>query len=522
MKPTLKNFSSIFALLALILSAFQGCGLKHSASSNDKPSDKENKPEEFVILFTNDFHSQIEPVEATDRGGILRIKALVDSVRAVEPLVLLADAGDFVQGTFYFSLLDGVVESMALDEMGYDIRCVGNHEFDKKMEGLHNMFCWSKVPVVSTNYDFSASVASNDVIKTHIIDIDGIKVGFVGLGVRLQGLVSPVCCEGVTYVDPVDVAEEAAAKLKKQGADIVIGLSHLGYNAKSDAPYMDRGFVMNTKSIDMIIGGHSHTYLPKAIYVRNLSGNVVPIVQTGSRGNNLGYAKVTLRKSGQPEFEYRLIPVDSRLDDRIDQAFASKISAYSDALKAKVEEVIGSSDAVLRGGSPQSLLGNWTTDALVKIANDYYGVTPDITVYNNGGLRASMPKGEIKIADIYAIYPFDNTLTLLKITGNKVLDLFGRIAQGGYVFNGNVKMVCTSDGQMTSLKINGETVDPLKEYTVATINYLADDKLEALNDPISRSDSFEMIRDLFVDYVRKLTAEGKTINAEYDDRVVIL
>ena len=114
---------------------------------------------EFVMLFTNDFHSQIEPTD-NGRGGVLRMKALVDSVRAVEPHVLLADAGDLVQGTYYFSLLNGVVEMKMLEMLKYDIRTIGNHEFDKKMSGLGEMFALSKVPVVASNYDFSQTTLS--------------------------------------------------------------------------------------------------------------------------------------------------------------------------------------------------------------------------------------------------------------------------------------------------------------------------------------------------------------------------
>ena len=124
----------------------------------DTNDQEEQQPEanndEFVMLFTNDFHSQIEPTD-DNLGGVLRMKALIDSVRTVEPYVLLADAGDLVQGTFYFSLLNGVVELKVLDALGYNIRTIGNHEFDKKMAGLGDMLALSRVPVVASNYDFS-------------------------------------------------------------------------------------------------------------------------------------------------------------------------------------------------------------------------------------------------------------------------------------------------------------------------------------------------------------------------------
>ncbi|MGN1210776.1 MAG: bifunctional metallophosphatase/5'-nucleotidase, partial [Candidatus Cryptobacteroides sp.] len=375
--------------------------------------------------------------------------------------------------------------------------------------------------MVSSNYDFSATVLSEDVHGGYMVEAGGIKVGFVGLGVRLSGLVSPLCCAGVEYEAPVDVAETAAAELRKNGADLVIGLSHLGYSSKSDAPYLDRGFVMNTSSVDMIIGGHTHTYMPVADYVTNLSGRRVPIVQTGSRGYSLGYAKVVIPESGNPSFTYRLIPVDSRLDNRIDPVFASQLSAYSDELASFVEQVIGYSDRVMYTGNPQGLLGNWTTDAMVQMCEDFFGVRPDMAVYNNGGLRAPMPAGNVKVADIYATYPFDNTMTLLHISGSQILGLCDVVASGGYAVGGAVKMTIR-DGRTVSVEINGKAVDPSAEYKVVTINYLADDKVQAFNNPISRDDTPDMIRDLFVEYVKKLSEAGKNISAAYDDRIVEL
>ena len=187
-----------------------------------------------MILFTNDFHSQIEPLSKdetynADRGGIKRIKALVDSVRAAEPAVLLADAGDFVQGTYYFSLLNGVVESMIMDELEYDVRTIGNHEFDKKMACLGDMLALNDVPVVTSNYDFSMTLLANRVQNSIILHAGNVKVGFIGLNVRLQNLVDPTACEGVLWQNAINVADDEAQKLIDQGADMVIALSHLGY-----------------------------------------------------------------------------------------------------------------------------------------------------------------------------------------------------------------------------------------------------------------------------------------------------
>ena len=254
----------------------------HQGGNEEKPDREPEGPDaprdkEFVILFTNDFHSQIEPLSKdesynADRGGAKRIKALVDSVRKAEPAVLLADAGDLVQGTYYFSLLNGVVEMMMMEEIGYDIRTIGNHEFDKKMIGLGNMLSMSTVPVVASNYDFSKTDLVGRVRNSMIIESGNTKVGFIGLNVRLYNLVDPTACEGVEWQDAINVADMEAQQLKENGADVVIALSHLGYQKDDGRVYYDRGIALNTRHIDMIIGGHSHTFLNYADYVTNLDG----------------------------------------------------------------------------------------------------------------------------------------------------------------------------------------------------------------------------------------------------------
>ena len=184
--------------------------------NGDEPTPPEADNDEFVMLFTNDFHSQIEPTD-DNRGGVLRLKALVDSVRTAEPYVLLADAGDLVQGTYYFSLLNGVVEMKMLDMLKYDIRTIGNHEFDKKMSGLGKMLALSKVPVVASNYDFSKTDLAQYVVPSKILNAGKIKVGFIGLNVRLLNLVNKTACKGVEWQDAVNVADTYVCAIVQTG-----------------------------------------------------------------------------------------------------------------------------------------------------------------------------------------------------------------------------------------------------------------------------------------------------------------
>lgn len=505
------------------------------AGSGDGDELPEREPEgpdaprkkEFVILFTNDFHSQIEPLSKdetynADRGGIKRIKALVDSVRAAEPAVLLADAGDLVQGTYYFSLLNGVVEMMAMEELGYDVRTIGNHEFDKKMSGLEYMQSLSTVPVVASNYDFSMTNLVGRIHNSIIIQSGYTKVGFIGMNVMLRNLVDPTACEGVEWQNAINVADIEAKKLRDDGADIVIALSHLGYR-DNDVVYYDRGIAMNTRHIDMIIGGHSHTFLNKADYVTNLDGDKVPIVQTGSKGICLGYAKITLDEDDKPSFSYRLIPVDKRLDSRIDKEFSDMIDAYSAEVKSKMDEVIGYCPTALRKGYPESKLGNLTADGLVWMAEEYWGVKADLGIYNSGGIRAEISEGDLTVGDIYAVYPFDNVLSLVTLKGRDLKSLFEYVAgSGGMPVSGNIRMVIDQNNNLISVTVNGEDIDDDKTYNVATIDYLVNLGRYGLENAINRKDDTEIIRDYFVEYYRHIAERNNgRIETYTDGRITI-
>ena len=523
----MKIFKQI--ILAIVLAAaslsFTSCDPEDKKIPIENPGKgNEDNPEntDFVMLFTNDFHSQIEPTD-DNRGGVLRLKALIDSVRTAEPHVLLADAGDLVQGTYYFSLLNGVVEMKMLDMLKYDIRTIGNHEFDKKMSGLGEMLAMSKVPVVASNYDFSKTDLAQYVVPSKILSAGKIKVGFIGLNVRLLNLVNKTACEGVEWQDAINVADKYAEELREQGADIVIAISHLGYGGGSTATYYDCGLVPHTRHIDMIIGGHSHTTLKKATYVTDLDGDQVPVVQTGSRGYNLGYAKIRLDNNGKPSFSYRLIPVNSRLDNRVDPTFSGIIEDYAADVKEKMDVKLGYAPYDINRGTPESPLGNLSADGLIWAAKEFYDVDADVAVYNSGGIRANIAKGDVTLGDVYAAFPFDNALSILTITGKNLKSLLYKVPNNLYV-NKEVKLVSNSEGWVSSITINEKQIDNNKTYTVATIDYISDNDAYTtiLGNPISREDSMEMIRDYLGEYFKYLADQNNgNITGAVDGRVVI-
>ena len=497
-------------------------------SKPDEPAEPQGPVESLTLLFTNDFHSQIQPIDQAstynaDRGGISRIKVLVDSVRAADRAVLLCDAGDFVQGSYYFTCFGGEVEMMAQRELAYDIKTIGNHEFDKKMTGLDFMLRYNEVPVVCSNYDFSATSLSERVKESYMIEVEGLKVGFIGLNVRLSGLVDPNASEGVVFNSAISQADRCAGDLKEKGADLVVALSHLGYKKDSEADYYDRGIAMNTRNIDCIIGGHSHTFLTKADYVTNLAGKRVPIVQTGSKGIYLGEMKVDF-SSENLSFDYRLIPVDSRLDSRVDVTFQAKVDYYANLLEDSMDEVLAYCPKTMRKGTPEALLSNFTADAIYDICTEYFGVEPDLAIYNNGGIRAELPAGDVTRGTVYGIYPFDNVLTLIEIKGGDLLEAFqGIAAYGGEPVSSSVKLTIRNKS-VEELLIGGEPVVSDRTYKLATLNYLIDatNYLKALRNYTSRRESSVYVYELMSDYIKSLGDKGIPVTAELDGRVSVI
>lgn len=271
----------------------------------------------------------------------------------------------------------------------------------------------------------------------------------------------------------------------------------------------------------MIIGGHSHTFLNYADYVISLDGDKVPVVQTGSKGVCLGYAKIKIGADGKPSFTYKLIPVKSHLDKKVDPAFSDMIDAYSAAVKKEMDVVIGTCPHAIRKGSPESPLGNLTADALLWMAEDKYGVKADVGLYNSGGIRAEISAGDLTVGDVYAVYPFDNVLSVVTLKGSDLMRLFDYVASsGGLPISKTVKMVI-SNKKVKSVTVNGQPVDNDKEYTVATIDYLVNLGRYGLENAIRRNDSPDIIRDNFVEYFRYLALQnGGKITASKDGRII--
>ena len=270
--------SAFLGLGGLSLSSFKTLDTKH-----------------LTILHTNDVHSYIDPFPAThpknpNMGGVARRAALIENIRKENPNVLLLDAGDIFQGTPYFNYYGGELEFKLMSMMKYDLATIGNHDFDNGIEGLYNQLPNANFEFVSANYDFKNTVMDGHVKSYKIFNKGGIKVGVFGLGIGLDGLVDKKNFKETLYNDPIDVSQDMARILKQeQKCDLVICLSHLGYKYKDEPDKMsDTKLATLTKNIDLIIGGHTHTFLDKPTVLKNIEGKEVLVNQVGCYGVNLG------------------------------------------------------------------------------------------------------------------------------------------------------------------------------------------------------------------------------------------
>ncbi len=271
----------------------------------------------LTILHTNDQHSRIDPFPNDGRkyggmGGMAKRKTLVDQVRKQESNVLLLDSGDIWQGTPYFNFFGGELEYKLMSQMKYDAATLGNHDFDNGLKGLEKMLPHAGFPFVSANYDFSKTILKNRFEPYKVFEKQGVRIGVFGLGIELDGLVSGNNFGETVYAVPVSVAKEMVQELRdKQKCNLIICLSHLGY--KYDGDKIDDIKLANqVEGIDLILGGHTHTFLEEPTVIRLESGHETLINQVGWAGIYLGRIDFTFNKNSKKRTDMRtaLLPVN--------------------------------------------------------------------------------------------------------------------------------------------------------------------------------------------------------------------
>lgn len=248
----------------------------------------------ITILHTNDVHSHIEPFSKDDpnfanQGGVARRLTLINQVRSENPNTLLLDAGDIFQGTPYFNFYGGELEFKLMSMLKYDAATLGNHDFDNGIDGLYAQLPHADFQLLTANYDFSNTVMDSHTKPYSVFVKDGVRIGVFGLGIQLDGLVNKRMFKETKYLDPIEIATDITATLRKQErCDLVICLSHLGYEYSNKELVSDLILAKKTSGIDLIIGGHTHTFLDKPTIVQNKDEAFVLVNQVGWGGVNLG------------------------------------------------------------------------------------------------------------------------------------------------------------------------------------------------------------------------------------------
>lgn len=253
------------------------------------------KQKHITILHTNDTHSHIDPFGPNhnrnpNKGGVARRAALIQNIRQENTNTLLLDAGDIFQGTPYFNFYGGELEFKLMSKLQYDVATLGNHDFDNGIEGFFKQLPHANFDFVSANYDFTNTVLDTHIKPYKIMVKDGIKIGIFGLGIELEGLVNKKHYKETKYLDPIAITQDITRELKEeQQCDLIICLSHLGYYYKRHPETVsDLNLAKATKDIDLIIGGHTHTFLPKPTIVKNVADKNMLVNQVGCYGLYLG------------------------------------------------------------------------------------------------------------------------------------------------------------------------------------------------------------------------------------------
>lgn len=434
----------------------------------------------LVILHTNDTHSQIDP-GADGLGGVMRRKAVIDSVRAAEKNVLLVDAGDAVQGTLYFYLYGGRVEQEVMNILGVDARILGNHEFDNGIDSLASVLAMSESPKIATNYNLE-NTPLKGMFEPYIIkEYGGKKIGIIGLNLDPTGIIAKGNYDGLEYLPVVAAANLTAEKLRKdEGVDAVIALSHIGYNPKGLVG--DSVLATNSRGIDIIIGGHSHDTIDPSTEqgarrsrLTNLDGKEVLVVQAGKAGRKLGKIELNLDSLGLGGLpEYELIDIDSRYDGYRDEKLAGAIGVYSQGVDSLMNLWVGTAEHEL--GNKSDELVNYFSDFVFDTGRRLAGKV-DLSIANKGGLRSDIPAGKFSKGNIINMVPFANMVTVIDVKGKDLAEVFDVMALtdgNGVSRNVSARYARTDNSaRATEVLIDGKPIDPARTYRVATIDYLA-------------------------------------------------
>lgn len=495
---------------------------------------------EIIIVHSNDTHSQIDAQvrDGVASGGMIERAAIIEKLRAGNPNLLYLDAGDMVQGSPYFNIYKGKLETYGMDAQALIATTFGNHEFDNGVDSLAACLALADYKLVNCNYHCEGTSLEPYVIPYYIIENQGVRIGITGVTCDPEGLIFARNYAGVSYSDPTATADSIAAILKNEkGCDLVVLLSHYGITFDTDT-IGDLNIAHYSHNIDLILGGHTHTNIEEGYVTPNIDGRNVYITQTGGRNNPMGHVSVKMHHNGKhadgtPAYQLDTI-VCSKLHPDMQgdlSAYGQKVTdllaPYQAEMNAQMNEAIGAADADMTRFRPQSPLGNFVADALLVLGERLYGHKMDVAVMNIGGLRNDWAKGDITLGDLYKVFPFENTMVQMELRGSELIELIEAQGRDGRIdaFAG-ISFTLHKDSKgstsATNILVGGKPINPKRTYYLSTIDYLADGNggMTMFNRALKKQDSGVTLRDGMIGYVKELTAAGKPIHAELDNRVI--
>lgn len=493
----------------------------------------------ITILHTNDTHSQIEPAKTKQTdvayGGVAERAALIEYFRQKEPDLLYFDAGDMVQGSPYFNVFKGELEMLCMNQQRLVASTFGNHEFDNGIEGIAFMLQYAQFPLVSCNYHCEATDIGPLIVPHLILENHGVKIGVTGVTCDPEGLITARNWEGIRYEDPRTAVNREAALLRQEGCDLVVVLSHVGYlstHGREDE-LLDNDLASASHDIDLIIGAHTHVNIENGVKVDNAEGKPVYITQTGGKANPIGHVRIRMKAgSTYPGCQYsvdtitchKLHPENYDLSG-IETGIEEILKPYRDALAEQMNVRIAHAPKLLGRGHPQCTLGNYTTDALLRIGEKYSGQHIDASIMNMGGLRSDLPEGDVTIGSIYNIFPFENAIVILDLTGEQLQQLINSNAGRGLDNWGGTQITQAKDGDRVyaaKALVGGQPIDPKRIYHICTIDYLAEGNggMTILTQAQALQKTGVTIRDAMIEYIKEADKMGLPVAAELDSRVI--
>ncbi|TNJ43952.1 bifunctional UDP-sugar hydrolase/5'-nucleotidase [Phaeobacter sp. B1627] len=451
----------------------------------------------LTILHTNDFHARFEPISKYDSGcssedntegkcfgGSARLVTAVEAARARAGNSILVDGGDQFQGTLFYTYYKGKVAAEMMNKLGYDGMTVGNHEFDDGPEVLRGFMDAVDFPVLMSNADFSAEkFLSDKLLKSTVIEKGGEKIGLIGLTPQdTDELASPG--PNVHFSDPVAAVQGEVDRLTASGVNKIIVLSHSGY-------VVDQKVAAGTTGVDVIVGGHSNTYLSnesdRAAGPYPTMVNDVAIVQAYAYGKFLGELNVTFDDAGNvTEAAGEPLIMDAAVSE--DETTVARIAELAAPLDEIRNKVVAAAETAIEGSrdvcrAEECPMGNLVADAMLARVKDQ-GVS--IAIQNGGGLRSSIDAGEVTMGEVLTVLPFQNTLSTFQISGQTMIDALengvSQVEEGGGRFPQVAGLSFAFDaskepGARVSdvMVLEGETatpIDPAKIYGVVSNNYV--------------------------------------------------